>query len=140
MTQKIFNHDLPKIWEELASIKNKIRRFDSKIVRFEDDINFYNTYNKLVSKKIRLEIISNLIGENDYKIIRNNFPYFRLTKNIPFINHYCLWSRIGKLSKKIIESEIIKKFPNKEYFWFENIEIIKSVPEIWHCHIFIKDK
>lgn len=140
MIAKISNHDLPETWEELVSIKKEIKRFDSKIVRFTDDINFYHTYNKLVPKQTRMEIIFNLIGDNDYKIIRNNFPYLRLIKNIPFISHYCLWSRVGKLPQKTIESEITKKFPNKEYFWFENIKMIKSVPEIWHCHIFVKEK
>jgi len=37
-----------------------------------------------------------------------------------------------------VEQEIKKVFPDDDFFWFENSEIIKSVPELWHCHVFIK--
>jgi hypothetical protein len=85
-----------------------------------------------------MEIIKKMIGNNDFKLVRNSFPYLKLIQKIPHVVHYCLWSKVGKLPKNIIESEIATKFPDKSFFWFENITSIKSVPEFWHCHIFIK--
>jgi len=140
MTQKLFSFDPPKNWEELVKLKSKIRHSEADVDRLPDDLAFYQLYNELVAKEIRLEIISRLIGDNDHKILKNNFPYLKLTQYLPNVTHYCLWNRHGKLSKEVIESEISKKFPNKEYFWFINSSTTKSVPEIWHCQIFVKEK
>lgn len=137
---KLFNFDSPKTWDELVGLKNKIRRSVPEVARFPEDLKFYLLYTKLVPPEIRLEIISQLIGDNDVKLIQNNFPYLKLTQHLPGVNHYCLWSRIGKLSPKIIKSEIDKNFPGKPYFWFENSSATKSVPEIWHCQVFVKEK
>jgi hypothetical protein len=132
--------DPPKTWDELVSLKPKIRHSTAEVDRLPDDLAFYQLYNELVPKEIRLEIIKRLIGDNDYKILKNNFPYLKLIQYLPWVTHYCLWSRVGKLSPNVIDSEITKKFPNKKYFWFENSRETKSVPEIWHCHIFINQK
>ncbi|MDD4785438.1 MAG: DUF3605 domain-containing protein [Candidatus Shapirobacteria bacterium] len=137
---KLFNFDPPQTWDELVSLKKKIRHSIPEVNRFSEDLSFYELYLKLVPKDIRLEIISQQIGNNDIKLLKNNFPYLKLTQHIPGVVHYCLWSRIGKLSKKIIETEIEKKFPKQKYFWFENSTTTKSVPEIWHCQVFIKLK
>lgn len=137
---KLFNIDSPKSWEELVSQKNKIRHSVPEVARFSDDLEFYDLYTKLVPREIRLEIIKQLIGDNDIKLLKNNFPYLKLIQHIKGVRHYCLWSRIGKLSKKTIETEIEKSFPNKSYFWFINTPQTKSIPEIWHCQIFVKEK
>jgi hypothetical protein len=137
---KLFEFDPPKTWDELVSLKSKIRNSVDTVCRFSDDLNFYQLYTKFVPREVRLDIIKQSIGNNDIKLIRNTFPYLKLLQNIPFVVHYCLWSRIGKLSKKTIESEVEKRFPHQEYFWFENTAQTKSIPEIWHCHIFVKEK
>ena len=137
---KLFNFDSPQTWEELVSLKNKIRRAVPEVARFPEDLKFYQLYTRMVPKKIRLEIMDQLIGNDDIKLIKNNFPYLKLIQHLPFVRHYCLWSRLGKLNKKKIESEIVKSFPGKPYFWFENSPQTKSIPEIWHCHVFVKEK
>jgi hypothetical protein len=136
----LFNFDPPKTWDELVSLKNKIRSSAPEVNRFPEELQFYQLYLKLVPREIRLEIINQSIGDNQIKLLKNNFPYLKLTQYIEGVSHYCLWSRVGKLSKKTVEAEIIKAFPNKTYFWFENSSATKSVPEIWHCQIFIKEK
>jgi hypothetical protein len=130
----------PQTWEELVELKPKIRHSTPETARLPEDLAFYQLYTKLVPRDIRLEIIKQLIGDNDYKILQNNFPYLKLLSNLPEVKHYCLWSRIGELPLEIIESEITKKFPGKKYFWLENSLQTKSIPEIWHCHIFVKEK
>lgn len=140
MTFKLYTFDPPKTWEELIKLIPKIRQSAPRVDRFPDDLAFYQLYTKLVSRDIRLEIINQLIGDNDYKILKNNFPYLRLIQNIPGVVHYCLWSRIGKLNKEIVNAEITKEFPGKDFFWFENHQKTKSIPEIWHCQVFVKEK
>lgn len=137
---KLSNFDSPKTWDELVSLKKKLSNSVAEVARFPEDLAFYQLYIKLVSKKIRLEIVNQQIGNNDIKLIKNAFPYLKLIQHIDGVSHYCLWSRLGKLSKKVIESEIAKVFPNQDYFWFENSTKTKSIPEIWHCQVFVKIK
>ena len=135
---KLYNFDSPKTWEELVKLKDKIGNSVPEVARFSEDLAFYDLYVKLVPKEIRLEIINELIGDNKIKLLKNNFPYLKLCRHINGVVHYCLWSRVGKLSKEIIEKELKKEFLGKDYFWFENSPSTKSVPEIWHCHIFVR--
>jgi len=138
MVDLISSVDVPNNWEELTKLKTVLPFCLPEVARLPDDLNFYRIYTKLVPQKIRMEILQNLIGNNDICLIPNNFPYTRLLQNLPKVKHYCLWSRKGKLSPQIIEKEIKKSFSNNDFFWFENSEIIKSIPEIWHCHVFVK--
>jgi len=137
---KLYSFDSPKSWEELVSLKSKICQCTPESARLHDDLTFYQLYTKLVPRDIRLEIIKQLVGKVDYKILQNNFPYLNLLKYLPKVKHYCLWSNVGELSPEVIESEIEKKFPGKRYLWLENTPQTKSVPEIWHCQVFIEEK
>jgi hypothetical protein len=132
---------LPKTWEEFKSMVDLIKstRFDN--LRYPDDELFYENYTMLVDKKIRRQILFNTFKGKDKIILRNNFPYNNLFKFIPEkIIHYCLWSRQGKITSNEIENQIKLKFPDNDYFWFENNLIVKSIPDVWHCHIFVKEK
>ncbi len=140
MNQPLNTFDPPQTWEELVKLKPKIRHSTPETARLPEDLAFYQLYTKLVPRDIRLEIINQLIGDNDYKILQNNFPYLNLLKHLPEVKHYCLWSRVGELSPEKIDSEITQAFPGKKYFWLENSLQTKSVPEIWHCHVFVKEK
>ena len=141
MTQEpLNNYNPPNSWDELVSLSPQIRHSVPEANRNLDDLTFYHLYNELIPKETRFKIIDRLIGDSDYKILKNNFPYRKLLKNLPEVQHYCLWSRIGELSPKIIEVEITKKFSGKKYFWLENSLQTKSIPEIWHCHIFVEEK
>lgn len=130
----------PKTWEELKSMSEFIKSTDIENARYPDDQLFYTNYINLVSKDIRHQILFNTYSGKDKIILKNPFPYSNLIKNIPFVNHYCLWNCHGQLSGLEIKNEIETKFPRLDYFWFENEEFIKSIPEIWHCHIFVKEK
>lgn len=136
---KLFNFDSPETWDDLVALKPKLPYSIPETCRFPEDLEFYKLYVKLIPKEIRVEIVKSLIGDNQIKLLQNNFPYLKLIQHINGVKHYCLWSQIGKLSKNTVESEILKNFPNKPYFWFENSSYTKSMPEIWHCHIFVQE-
>lgn len=138
MVDLISSVDVPNNWEELVKLKTVLPFCLPEVARLSDDLNFYRIYTKLVPQKIRMEILENLIGNNDICLIPNNFPYTRLLQNLPKVKHYCLWSKKDRLFPEIIEQKIKKSFPENDFFWFENSEIIKSIPEIWHCHVFVK--
>ena len=133
------NYNPPNSWDELVELSPRIGHSVPEANRKLEDLAFYHLYNEMVPKEIRLKIIDHLIGDNNYIILKNNFPYSRLTQNLPEVTHYCLWSRIGELSPELIEQEINKKFPDQKHIWLENSPQTKSMPEIWHCHIFVKE-
>ena len=138
MVELISSIKVPNSWKELVELKSILPICVPGVARLPEDLRFYRIYKELVPKEIRLEIIKTLIGDKNICLLQNNFPYTRLLQNLPKVKHYCLWSRKYKLTSKTIEKEIKKNFPENEFFYFENIEAVKSVPEIWHCQIFVR--
>jgi hypothetical protein len=137
----ISENKLPKTWEEFKSMVDLIKSTQLDNLRYPDDQLFYENYSELVDKSIRRQILFNTFEGKNRIILRNPFPYSNIIKNIPCaINHYCLWSTKGKISDSEIEKEIKSQFPKQDYFWFENDLIVKSIPDVWHCHIFVKEK
>lgn len=139
MIIKFPDSKLPKTWSELLALKNKIPKFRNNITRFTKDNQYYNNHQKSIPRQQYIQRIIDEIGNKNYKITPNKFPYSRLIQHLPNVKHYCLWSNIKEPSSDIIESEIKKKFPNLNYFWFVNPPNNKSIPEIWHCHIFVNE-
>ena len=137
MVNLVSSVDVPKNWEEFVKLQTILPSCIAEVARLPEDLRFYRIYKELVPKEIRLEIIKTLIGNKNICLLQNNFPYTRLLQNLPKVKHYCLWSRKHKLTPKTIEKEIKKNFSENEFFYFENIEAVKSVPEIWHCQIFV---
>ncbi|MEI8067357.1 MAG: hypothetical protein WCG91_00200 [Candidatus Shapirobacteria bacterium] len=131
---------LPKNWQELVAIKDIIPFCINKVTRFPKDNQKYDDYRDSTTREKHLQKIIDDIGDNDFKITPNKFPYSRIIKNIPEVRHYLLWSKNGELPTKTIESEIERVFPNCDYFYFVNPPNNKSIPEIWHCQIFVKLK
>ncbi len=128
----------PANWEELVNLKSILPTCTPEFARLAEDLRYYRLYQELVPKKIRLEILERRLSD-DICFAKNMFPYTRLLVNLPKVKQYCLWSKNGKLSDEEVEAKINKTFPLKSYFWFENSAATKSVPEIWHCHVFVKE-
>ncbi len=131
---------LPKTWEELKSMAFFIKSTPIENLRHHEDTLFYLNYLNMVDKDLRFKILLKTLQGRNRIIIKAAFPYTNLIKNIPFVSHYCLWNRSGKLSDPDIDLEIKNRFSRQDYFWFENNILNKSIPEVWHCHIFIKEK
>ncbi len=92
-------------------------------------------------------IITSYFSNNqNYCIIRNNFPY----ATSPGINHWCIWwKNIGNLPQ-CLYNEYSRNYVNKllrtrfneslkqgvDYIYFENSPDNKSIPELRHIHVF----
>ena len=131
---------LPKNWQELVLLKDIIPFCTNKVTRFPQDNQNYDEYRQDFSHQEHIQHILKTIGHQKQKITPNKFPYLRLIQHISQVKHYCLWSKTGPLTPAAIESEINHQFPNLDHFWFVNASNNKSIPEIWHCQIFIKEK
>jgi len=138
--KSLYKIDSPRTWEKLVSLRSKISHCTSGSARFADDLRFYRQYIRLVPLETRLKILDRSIGKGDIRLCHNAFPYLKLIQHLNGVVHYCLWSRVGKLSPKAIDTEIKKKFPDKDFFWFENSPDTKSIPQVWHCQVFVKLK
>lgn len=131
------NKKIPNNWLELKSLLDYISECPPDFLRLPEDETFYRLFRDLVPRNIALEIVNRQIGKNDYAIVKNNFPYSKVLSKINVV-HYCLWSRKGSLNKKQIEQKVKEKFGNCTWCFSERKPGKKSVPEIWHCHIFVK--
>lgn len=103
-------------------------------LRYKDDNDTYDIYNSIFGKKGFIKVIKKSLGNKEYVLIPNLFPYSKITQEIPHLVHYVLWSRIELTDikiKKILEN----KFPNKKYVYIERRN--KSIPEIKHWQVFI---
>ena len=87
-----------------------------------------NNYAKYVDS-----LEQSLFGDNsvDWVLNENKFPY-HFTDNT---KHYVYWSK-----NPIIETDMVNKLNklNKEYIYFENTPDNKSIPSIYHYHIFFR--
>jgi hypothetical protein len=132
------NHNIPNNWAELQELKDYLSDCNTIYLRTSEDKLFYDLYRELIPREIALEIIYRQIGNNNVAIVKNNFPYSRILEKLPNIIHYCLWSKKGTLKETEIKEHVNSMFPNNEWFYSVRKVNHKSVPEIWHCHIFIK--
>ena len=129
----------PRTWEEFKSMADFIKSTPMNNLRFHDNQVFYSAYQEFVDKDTRMKILFTTFEGKDRVILRPSFPYDNLIKFLPKVTHYCLWSTNGPVSPQEVDQEIKLKFPTQDYFWFENDAIVKSIPEVWHCHIFVKE-
>jgi hypothetical protein len=131
--------NVPKTWEELVKLGNYITDCDALFLRLPEDNEFYAAYVKSISRNDLVDTVNKEIGDNQTAILFNRFPHTNILQNLPEVKHYCLWSKKGPLEEKEINDLINKKFKNMQWFYMERKINHKSIPEIWHCHIFVKN-
>ncbi len=129
----------PRTWEELIALKNYINSCPGTYLRHPSDEKFYTTYRQVVPKEYFLEVIKKQIEPDQIKLLKNGFPYTKVLQHLPRVGQFTLWSLQGPLEDEKIEQEVNRIFPEKMWFAVESAPHRKSVPEIWHTHIFVKD-
>ena len=130
---------IPKTWEELVRLRDCLTDCDALFLRLPKDNEFYAAYVKSISRNDLVDTVGKEIGDNQTAIIFNRFPYTNILQNLLEVKHYCLWSKRGPLEKKEIDDLTNEKFKNMQWFYMERKINHKSIPEIWHCHIFVKN-
>lgn len=128
---------IPTNWDELVKLKDFLSDCDVSYLRLPNDKNFYVLYRELVPKEIALEIIKRQMNNKSAALVQNNFPYSNILQHLPKVRHYCLWSLNKKLAESKIKKLVKKDFPDNKWFYSERKVGHKSVPEIWHCHVFV---
>lgn len=128
----------PKSWEELCAMKDSIDAYDNKTLRFEDDEDEYQRYLGSHGREEILENIRNKIGPTGVALLANDFSYTRLLVDLPEVTHYCLWNTQGAMTLEQIR-EYLSQTKFSQWFAVERKPTSKSIPEIWHTHVFVKE-
>ena len=114
--------------ENIINVSNEMSRSPkneerySRFKREKGDLNLY--------------IINTYLKNKTFVILPNAFPY-ELRKGIA---HYVMFSidvtpNISNISDFL--SEYFNK-PKDHILWYINPPHLQSIPNVWHCHIFIK--
>lgn len=129
----------PRTWEELKQIGSNLKNTEIIYHRFPHQNTFYrNEYMAHTPKqKVIEERIKKMKG--GFCIVPNNFPYERLLVHIPNIKHFLLWSK-SPLTKEDINTKLQNFFGEFDFFWYENDNKQKSIPEVFHVQVFVDFK
>ena len=115
----------------------------------ETELEYQKHLNLLKQKNIPIEkhITDNILCNNQVILVENTFPYWTTDD----IRHYCIWwNYCGKNKLNIDEYDdyihflLEEKFnkqmkPLEDYIYFENIAENKSIPQIFHIHVFLRN-
>jgi hypothetical protein len=132
--------NIPKNWDELVGMMDFIRGCTWEYLRWNDGEEVYQNYKSSMSRDEFISDIKKQIGDNEVVFLKNNFPYKKMLQKLPNVSQYILWSRKGRIENNEVEELIRQKFGDKRCCWMERTEEGKSVPEIWHCHVFVEEK
>jgi len=118
----------------------------NKSITRRPDIEFFykNHIKTLEQNKITLKdfIIDKFFKREDiqFALTKNDFPYW-----VQDATHWLLWFNPNHYEnnninlKEYTEKIVKKKFPNKKVVMYENTDSNKTIKDIKHCHIFIKN-
>lgn len=126
----------PKSWEKLVSLREFLMTYGGA-TRLQEDQEYYDLYSATMPRDAILTFIKKQLKGKEVGIVKNHFPYTLILQYLPSIGHYLVWSLRGPLSEKEISQIVEDKFPQLNWMWFETHPVNKSVPEIWHAHVFI---
>ena len=89
-------------------------------------------YKLINTSSFKRDILTKL-GVERCILKRNDYPYYVNAK------HYVLWCKNRRMN---VDYELSNYFDMNKYSikWFENPSSLKSIPEILHYHVFVKEK
>lgn len=119
-----------------------IQRHRHKLTRHPDVLEAYQDFkSQLAARGRSLEdhMKSTVLKDGRVRgpvLVPNEFPYWVADG----IQHWVLWSAAGPLSAAEVRTAITEQRPAwaAEAFWFENPPAAKTIPGIWHVHVFLR--
>lgn len=128
--------EIPKTWEELVELQKELGVYGGA-TRFDEDQDFYDTFQEVVPREFILELIRKQMKGEEVAIVKNNFPYSLILKDLHSVQHYILWSLKGPVEEGVGKAMLEERFPGKKWITFITIPENKSIPELWHMHIMV---
>lgn len=130
------NTPLPKTWEELLALQELLPETHRIVLRNSEDNDYYSLFREVIPKELQLQLIRKQAKGESIALLPNRFPYTRLLTYLSDVEHWCLWSTSGPLDEETIAQKVTERFPDQK--WFATESKFKSMPEIWHTHVFVK--
>ncbi len=128
---------VPLTWEELEKLKKYLTDCSVWFLRKKEDQEKYTNDMYKTDRNKMLKNIKKQMGGKKTALVLNEYPHTNILQNFPTALHYCLWNVDGKLKDKEIKAIVDEKFPKVKWFSMERENASMSIPEIWHCHIYI---
>jgi hypothetical protein len=105
-------------WEQLAKYHGHMNAEHDLFVRIPDVDAAYKAHGKT----------GDILRGRDLLYTYNKFPWHLA----PGILHKIIWS------KRPLEVREIESLVPADAIWFKNAPTHQSRPDIWHCHVFVK--
>ena len=120
-------------WKHL---KENINSTHNPIVGMTRSLKNEERYNRFKTEKgdLNLYIIKTFLKNKTFAILPNAFPY-ELRKGII---HYVMFSIVVARGDIHTFLSVYLKKPKERILWFINPPQLRSIPNVWHCHIFVK--
>lgn len=120
-----FTADVKDRYESIQTyILHKV--FEAPVVSVADKLTIDTSYNHLWSSEAGAPLI--------VKLVKNDFPY-AVEEGV---HHLVLWSNASLTSEQIKDYLDRHLLPQGEYVFFENPTHLKTIPGIFHVHVFAK--
>ena len=101
----------------------------------------YNQKKSELGEKGLLAVIEAKMGQSDFVLLENDFPYTNLIPIGSSLKQYCLWSKDeDKLTTDAINMLVEDRFPNRPAFIFRHCGDLISIRKIPHAHIIVDFK
>lgn len=128
---------IPQTWEELVALREILANADRNDLRLVEEIRDYKTFCEIIPRDLQITLLLKQMGDQDTALLVNRYPYTRLLSKLPHVKHWALWCKSRSLTDEEIAEVVSKKFPDKRWMAVESN--VKSMPEIWHTHVFVEN-
>jgi hypothetical protein len=131
----------PASWTTVTRHRHKLTRHPDVLKAYQDFKSQLAAKGQTLEEHVRATVFrgKDKKRERDSPVlVPNQFPYW----TTPGIEHWVLWSppSVGPLSAAAVRAAITEQRPAgaKAGTWFENPPAAKTVPGIWHVHVFLR--
>ena len=132
------NLQLPNNFEEIKTLGWQLI-INNQSLRLDQDDTNYREYLASKSSEQHLNNLEKLLEGKDINLVNNQFPYTLFLSKIADVKHKMILSKRpltpAEIDRFLIENCFLHP---KNYYWFENQNVKKSVPNLFHVHVFIK--
>ena len=123
----------PASWTTVTRHRHTLTRHPDVLEAYQDFKSRLAVRGHSLEDHVRATVLK---GRSGPVLVPNQFPYWVADG----IQHWVLWSPRGPLGAAAVRAAITEQRPAwaAEAFWFENPPAAKTVPGIWHVHVFFQ--
>lgn len=123
----------PAAWTTIQRHRHKLTRHPDVLEAYQDFKSRLAARGRSLEDHVKTTVLK---GRRGPVFVPNEFPYWVADG----IQHWVLWSAAGPLSAEEIRVAVTAQRPVgvRHAYWFENPPAAKTIPGIWHVHVFLR--